>query len=313
MPIDTSLLETIRPGVKSVDGCNVLTHVQAFTLQQAVPAVLEFTCRDTRGVPVDLSAFTTGSDSSGASESIDDPNTHVRLRIKEWIEGRRSSRSNPVFTLDDAEIYNPSAGILHGIVRGDAISLPGIFRLEWQLLDAFGNAARVFNGLMFVEKSMAMDDADERYAKSGPPSISEIRMAMMDTRQQNTLLDDVEFSDAEILTAIAKPIQFWNECNPPIRVFYNTRDFPYRYHWLQGIVGHLHISAANHYRRNDVIKISGATVIADKRKEKEYMAEGQRLVAEFERFAITTKMGINVSNFSGSLSSSYARMGRARL
>ena len=49
-------------------------------------------------------------------------------------------------------------------------------------------------------------------------SIAEVRLSIRDKcREDNFLLDNVEFSDTEIVWALRRPVEFWNESLPSIR------------------------------------------------------------------------------------------------
>lgn len=129
-------------------------------------------------------------------------------------------------------------------------------------------------------------------------------MRLMDSsRNENLLLDDVEFKDEQILMALWEPIRLWNESPPPIKRF-TTRDFPFRGAWIQGVLAQLHLMMANHFRRNTFRGAAGGT--SDKDKEREYMGEGTRLWEEYRAWLFNKKVEINLKSFAGISLSAYS-------
>ncbi len=111
------------------------------------------------------------------------------------------------------------------------------------------------------------------------------------------------------MLALTKPIRQWNETPPPIER-YTTRNFPYRGAWTSAALGELHLMAANRYRRNRLQHQAGGVTIDDMKKEREYMAEGQRLTQEYAAWLSNKKVEINAKKFWGQVSSTYsARQG----
>mgnify|MGYP003344969451 FL=1 len=84
----------------------------------------------------------------------------------------------------------------------------------------------------------------------GPPSLAEVRLHIRDFPENNLLLDDYEFDEAEVYMAAERCVMYFNEISPPIQQRFTTKNFPFRYHWLEGIVYYLFITAADWHRRN---------------------------------------------------------------
>lgn len=312
----------VRAEMPQMDDCNVLTRLKAFVVDQGVCAVLEHVFRDRRGNPVDLSAWLTdcqavsaslsasssGSGSSSSSSSCSTAGTPagvVKLRIKEWLGAGTSPERNPFWTAY-GEAYDATAGVVRVRLPAEAVEQAGIYELNWAVVNETGHALLIDRAIMSVDKSLFARDPAIVTRNLGPPTLQEIRMRLMDSsRTENLLLDDVEFKDEQILQAVAEPVRLWNETPPPIRTF-TTRDFPFRGAWFQGIIGQLHLTAATHYRRNLLRQTVGGG--ADKDKEREYMAEGQRLWAEYVAWVKDKKVEINLRLFSGRVDSMYSNL-----
>jgi len=135
---------------------------------------------------------------------------------------------------------------------------------------------------------------------NGPILIPEVRLGLLDLDNQvggnhafSNLLDDVEFTDLEILFAMRRVPDLWNE-TPPLLTTYSASSFPYRYHWLQATCGHLLLMGAARYRRNRLAYQAGGIAIDDQSKADEYEKTGQQLIAEFKEWMRNEKYRINM-------------------
>lgn len=137
----------------------------------------------------------------------------------------------------------------------------------------------------------------------GPLLIPEVRMALLDIDNQNdgapfsSLLDDTEFTDLDIVYAQRRVIQLWNETPPPVST-YTPNNFPYRYWWLKGTVGHLLRMSAARYRRNQLNYSAGGVSIQDQAKADEYEKVGQMELQEFKEWMMREKYRINMDRCS---------------
>jgi hypothetical protein len=231
----------------------------------------------------------------------------VLVRVKEWLGEGASSVTNPIFDMY-GQGRDPAYGTVQVRLDTKVVALPGIYEMSWAIVDPRGTPLLVNQSLLSVERSLfyAKRDAAEMFKNQGPPTLQEIRMWMMDSsRNENLLLDDVEFKDEQILLALTAPIRHWNEIPPPIEV-YTTRNFPYRGAWISGVLAKLHTMAANHYRRNRLVHQAGGTTIDDLNREREYLAEGQRLWKEYTDWCQNKKVACNIQKFAGMNSSPYS-------
>lgn len=143
--------------------------------------------------------------------------------------------------------------------------------------------------------AMALLDA----APSGPLLIPEIRLAIYDIDNQNNgapfsnLLDDTEFEDIDLVYAMRRVVQLWNETPPPVSQ-YTPQNFPYRYWWLQGTVAHLLQMSAARYRRNRLAYQAGGIAVDDQSKSSEYEKQANMLLDQFNGWMMREKYRINM-------------------
>lgn len=140
---------------------------------------------------------------------------------------------------------------------------------------------------------------------TAPVSISDIRMELMDTcPDMNYLIDELEFTDQEILFAINKAVDIFNEVPPPVGGF-SVDAFPYRGHLITAAAGYLMIMASKRYLRNSLQYSAAGVTVADKEKYMQYMQIGQQHVEEWKQFARVKKVELNVANCFGTYGSRY--------
>ena len=183
----------------------------------------------------------------------------------------------------------------------------GLYRLSWAIRKD-GIIRRTFNSLLSVEPSLFGVGGTPRNGPRSPgcPTIKEIRAQIMDSGgAENTLLQDVEFSDDQILQAVLKPIQYFNEQPPYIGRLFGTHDFPYRSHWIDASIGYLHQFAAAHYRRNVLRPAAGGMQINDKDKETEYLRAAELYLNQWREFVQMIKLQLNSLSCVGSFGSGY--------
>jgi len=296
-------MHIVRAGIPQKDHCPILTRIKAFIVDQGIPATLEHIFRDRQGNPIDISNYTNTPNDPDRDPPPHPPEGIVVLRVKDWLGVGMDDIYNPVWEIQGTYI-DINNGVVQAKLELDIVQASGIYELSWGIRDRYGDLVYVNNGILSVERSMYTDIflVKNRF---GPPTLNEIRMWMMDSApSENYLLDEIEFSDEQILLAITEPVRLWNETPPPIRR-YNTRNFPYMHHWAIGILGELYEMAAHHYRRNFLQTSGGGVAVADKAKEKDYLAEALRLKQEYKSWLINKKLELNIRNYYGSYGSPY--------
>jgi hypothetical protein len=127
-------------------------------------------------------------------------------------------------------------------------------------------------------------------------TIAEVRLAIRDRcREDNFLLDNVEFSNTEIAWAIRRPVDFWNEIPPPLNPTYTAASFPYRYHWIYGVIGELMNIAAINYERNRLQYAAANLSVDDKDKANFYKQSAEGYLAQYRQWVLQTKKALNMN------------------
>jgi len=197
-------------------------------------------------------------------------------------------------------VISATVGLVNIILTELDTGRPGVFTAT---LGVFVDTTLTYTQPFFIEI-----EPNDLYQNFGPPTIAEIRLHLRDTcPESNFLLDETEFSDSEIASALRLPIDMFNEIPPPLGTMFNVDSFPYRYHWMVATIGLLHRIAASHYRRNKLAYSTGGTSIdpqADKAQEYEAIAE--RRMAEYREWMQIKKIELNVDAGFGTTQSPYA-------
>jgi hypothetical protein len=271
------------------DGCPILTRCKAFLIPQELAARLEHTLRDRQGAPLDLT-------------TLPHQPLVAELRIAEWLVGAQQPEIEPP-VIQPATVVNAAGGVVQADWP-DACQRPGIYRLNWGVRNSLGQLVAFDTGIASVERTL-FGTPQPGDLGEGPITLQEMRMRLMDSsRNENTLLDDVEFSDEQILLALAEPIRLWNE-TPPAVCYFTSRDFPFHSAWATGALAKLYELAAAHYRRNFLQTVGGGVQIADKAKERDYMQEALRCKQEYESWMANKKVELNMRLFVGHMPSPY--------
>ncbi len=128
----------------------------------------------------------------------------------------------------------------------------------------------------------------------GQVTILDVREALQDFPDRpGALLDGVEFSDGQIMWAMGRVVDLWNETPPPV-AYYTSENFPYRNQWITATFGYLCQSAAAGYRRNQLAYSAGGVTMDDQNKYQQYEQIAEIRLAEFREFMKTEKVRINM-------------------
>lgn len=280
--------------IPTIDSCQVLTRMKTFVTKLGIVPTLEHTLRDKTGQPLDISEFFPGGGNDTGK---------LYLRSKEIISPATGCNTVKQVT---GTCLDPVTGLVSFTMTNDMVPRAGIYQLSICLADGNFNSLHIENPIMWVERSLFTLDSGDTTFNLGPPSIEEVRQAIMDNgAEENLLLDNVEFSDDQIAFAVTRPIRRWNDTPPPLRPLMNTQTFPFPDPWLDAICGHLFIIAANNYRRNRLPYSAGGISVDDKSKEPEYMKAGQELLQKYDAFVQYKKVEINTALFTGNIGSQY--------
>ncbi len=247
---------------------------------------------DKDGLPVDLSAC----------NSLP---MKVVLRLRDQIA---LSNTSPVVQVDGTVTDAPTGKVEVALTQ-NMVGVPGIFYGEMALInipaEEAGLPCVVFSNTFYVIINRSAFDARSQSRDGGPPSIAEIRLHLRDSApSESYLLENLMFDDAEIALAIGRPVMYWNEIPPPIRTF-TTKNFPFRYHWLEGICANLFLMVAEQFRRNQLSYSAGGIQVDDQNKEAAYERAGQARWQAYREWVRGTKASINLEGCYGEVTSNY--------
>lgn len=336
-----------RTPTEPTTGTPVLTRTHAVNIPGEQKASIDHVMRDVNGRPVDLRAclclpteessgssessvsVSQSSDSSSqssdssdnslslsseSSESLDCPDCDYKMvfRLSEYLSG--GGCEFPV------EIVDAENGHVRVNLEPKDTQCPGVYFGEFALVTCLekseieaaptGDTTVLFSNHMYVYIGRNLwNNRMNHTGPNGPPSISEIRLHLRDTEpSESFLLDNLAFSDEEIMQAIYLPVQYWNEIPPPIGT-HTTANFPYRYHWLMAIAGYLFLTAAEQMRRNNLRYSASGVNIDDQDKEPNYEQAASRRLLEFREFVKRKKAQINLEGAYGGVGSTYRYIG----
>lgn len=277
-----SELRKLNPDVTLVEGREASGRLMAVECNQGQVFTLKWTIRDRLGGVIDLS--TCG------------PGVTAKLRLKEAL----GSPTSELLADLAATIVDPVNGVVEAPLTAVHTADPGVYAGEWGVFDGTN---LIFSNIFFLVVNAGLYGTG---TKPGPPRLPEIRLHVRSSCPEDSiLLETLEWDMAELAYAVQRPVMYWNETAPPIGLEYNTQSFPYRFHWLEAIVGELMIMAAHSYRRDHLPYTAAGVSVDDKAKWTHYEAEGYRRRQSYERFVLQRKASINMEMGFGSFASEY--------
>lgn len=293
----------ITPEVSTTYGKSLPGRMQSVKLTVGQTATLRWTMRDSQGLPLDLTTigFRSSNSESSSSASTDTCEPLLRFRMRETADfsGADSWELIP-------SVYDAENGIVDLKMTADTVASFGIYYGEIAALTQGDTPAIIVSNVFYVVINRGQWYGGESNPINGPPSIPEIRLFLRDSApEESRLLDECMFDDAEIAAAITYPIMYWNEITPQIDGMATTDNFPYRWHWMQAICGHLFLMAAEWYRKNNVTYTAGGISLDDMNKERNYEAAGRARLDEWKQFAKGKKVSLNINGGFLTLESGY--------
>jgi hypothetical protein len=150
-----------------------------------------------------------------------------------------------------------------------------------------------------------------RFVNNGPLTEQEVRLALRDYACYNTFLRREESSPTEIMFAVRRPVDLWNEI-PPFVSPHTVATFPYRETWLQAAVGFLLRAHAHHRRRNEMTVNSSTIQMKDNDKAEQYDQAGGMALKEYVEWVRMTKVALNMHLGFGRLGSRYGSLAGGR-
>lgn len=290
--------------------CPVIGKERVIYVQRGQRAVVWWPLRDRQGQPVPLSLcpleeFSSGSSSSSSSVSSAGPpqeaSRHYVVRIHDALG------DSPIIyqVLAVHRVADPGDGcaVLEWTLPAKIVDDPGIFRFEVAIVEE-DSLIWSNTGLLSVERGLFGNVT--LTGTDGPPSLGEIRTYLRDTLLENTLWKELEYPDVDIIHAMLRPVEQWNETPPDVGRF-NGRNFPWKYHWIRAIVAELLFSAALWYERNRLPAQHGGIAVDPRARFQSYMSVASSLRQEWKEFLMFQKAAINARQMMTSIGSAYGR------
>jgi hypothetical protein len=260
-------------------GYTSLRDIPSVEVDQCTTGSVAFNLNDpVTGQPIDLSQYGigTGSSSSGAF-------TGVRVVLKELPS------SNVIWWQTDAEIENVNPAKIQIEYTSQDVRRSGVFTAEAQIWQD-GTMRRIFPFFFNVNPSLSGQASQSNYVLS----VAEIRMTLRDVDPHgNRLLDELEYSQEEIMLAIRRCVQYWNEKPPPVGT-YTPTNFPYPYHLSIGVSSVLYSMAVHEKLRNDLPYSAGGVTVQDTVKWVQYREMQDRLWSEWRNWVKEKKYQKNI-------------------
>lgn len=302
VPVTCAGQNVVSAPISQVNGQPVLTRMRAVQVTQGQCANIEWVMHDQSGAPVDLRPC--GLDAETASEEF-----KVVFRIKEQLSLGNKIQPQQV----DATVVDGATGRVSVALGEKATALPGVYYGEFALVSIPAESANqpcvIFSNNFSVIISRGLYGSKSAEV-GGPPSIAEIRLHLRDSAPgESFLLEHLMFDDAEIALAIQRPVQYWNEVPPPLDFIYSTQNFPFRYHWLEGICANLFFMVAEQFRRNQLNYSAAGLALDDQNKEASYERAGQARWQAYREWVRGAKASINLESVYGEVSSTYKYSG----
>jgi len=259
-------------------GYTSLRSVPSVEVDQVTSGTVGLELRSaTTGAPVDLTAY---GINTGSSSSCDIDG--VRIVLKEMPYDRLA------YCVTCAEVVDAEHGLIDIEYDEVLTERAGIFTAEAQIW-VDGGMRRVFPLFFVVNPSLESD-----VNMNQTLSIAEIRMTIRDTDPEgNSLIDQLEFSNAEFALCIRRCIDYWNETLPPVSYFKAT-NFPWRYYLSLGVVAQLYSMAIHNKMRNDLPVTAGGASYKFDEKWKDYKTLADELQARWETWVKNKKVEINI-------------------
>ena len=307
-------METVGSGPTLVYGVPAIERSRAVTVTDGATPVIRWQMVDRGGRPIDLRACLTTDDggSSLGGSSIDDlslspPLAAVEPRLEFRMREQLARQSGALCCRAHAtDAANGWVEIpLVAIIGNDGktyIPPPGIYIAEVGLIgnqDAF-IFSNVF--MLYLEPSLFHPTQ-----LTGPPSLAELRLSLRDSSPtENRLLDSVTFDDAELGLAVMRCVQYFNETNPPLTPQFDTKNFPWRYHWCLGASGLLFRMLAEYYRKNELAYSAAGISVDDFNKAPLYEQAADGRWKEYKEWVLRKKIEINSDAAWGNAPSPYS-------
>jgi len=228
-----------------------------------------------------------------------------RCRLGFYMEARIQPADEPLkpMWIVPVQVVDAKKGLLRFRVPDQPSRFGGIYVISLGLCRrGDGRPLYIQRVLLNVERSAWRDPRVDCKC----PTLSEIRMRIMDTDVENLLQGYVEFTTADILDSIVSAVREWNGTTPHMaRHVYTCYTFPWVEPWLNKIVANLYSRAALRYARNKLMVSHGGVQGDDLARDEVYKAIAAQYDKEWKEWMLVKKKALNIEQFSGAVSSPY--------
>lgn len=310
--ISAGPLNMAEPVVTELFGLPSYGKMRATSARQAQYTTLRLQLiNNTTFVPVDMTSYgyLTGIGPQGPQGSPGSAWLKFRFMEAVGLEGYAADATVQ-------SIENASLGIVSCTVPDEITANSGVYLCEAGLFDSSNRFLFSNTVYLFVERGLFTTSGTTNPSLSGvvgAPTSQEIRIALRDNPNLNRLIDEFEFDIAEICDAIVRTTLYFNSAPPIAGQLFDTRTFPWRYQWMDGIAAHLYEYAATYYRRNALKHQTGGVNVDDLNKEREYLQAWKLRQDKWTSWVQMKKVETNMSEGFGTLHSPYASTGRYSL
>jgi hypothetical protein len=192
------------------------------------------------------------------------------------------------------EVADPATGRVHIPIPEKVRNEPGIYSFTVAVMEPACRGKDVplvlSRGLCMIEPS----GFGNRQGNCSLPSLSDVRWELDDYASKNDLWNSQEYSDFDIVHALAKVVHTWNETKPLAGwMVYDCRNFPMRELWIKGAVCKLVSAKIWHFLRNKQLVQATGLSIDTKNRDNEYKARLEELEQRFITWLVDTKVGMN--------------------
>ncbi len=171
----------------------------------------------------------------------------------------------------------------------------------------------IYRGIigMYLDNDLILENHFRVYSSHdlarGLTTIEDIRLLIRDTHpEESYLLEDLTFSDEEVVLALERTIRYFNEVPPDLGRYLTTANFPWPYHLAEGVMAQLFLIAANAARKNSLQYSAGGLSFSDQEKEGQYLQAYQLHWQSYQRFVSDKKTEINMNSCYGDILSPYS-------
>ena len=213
-----------------------------------------------------------------------------------WFKAKQLLTDQTPFILKQCAIKDASTGLLELFLTKKETKDCGTWVGGFMVKDANDNLIQEY--FCYYQVDLGMDGLVNSTSSNGL-SIGMIRMALLDySRDANVLLNDLEFSDVMVTSAIMRPVNDWN-ATPPDLGRYTACTFPWTEPWLRCTCGYLLEMAAAKYVRNALPHNAGGLTMDPNNKGNAYLQMAERLRSEWKNWVAAKKTELNMMSVWG--------------